>query len=205
MVELIIAVLAIIVVTTIIATVVGVFTSPHMEEEYSISGFMALYTQLEQYEADRDMGDSFNIDIQMAGELVIVGFSPDDSQIARSCNLQSVVDEAEGWTNIGPFSKETAEIRLHKPETCMANRPCLCLCKQEFSDESISCEKAAVCLPFDEEHNKGIEFDGYEEEGVSCEIPLIYSQKGESIASYCVKRVEEGSDGGTWEFHPGNC
>ena len=218
LVELIIAIIAITVVMIIIAAVVNVFTSPDKGEEYSLNGFMVLYTQLQRYEAEDGLGSEFDVSMHLADDFVIVGFSSNMEGFTDArCNFASVVDELAfesgfhplDWAGNIMFSDQFgggdfAELTFERPDTCMENKPCLCLCKQEFDQGRISCEKAATCVSFDDEHTKGIDFTGYNEGDVSCEIPLIYSQGG-NIVNYCATRQSEGSGGGTWVFKPERC
>lgn len=211
MVELIIAVIAITVVLIIVATVVSVFTSSDKGEEYSLNGFFSVYTQLNQHEANDNLGDEFDISMHLADEFVIVGFSSNDNKIEGRCTFGDVRRKALGsfegiWNNRDMLYKEPgALIEVTRPDTCMDKRPCLCLCKQEFAQGRISCERAATCISFDEEHTREMDFSGYEDEDVSCDIPLIYSEQGRSTVSYCARRVSEDSDDGPWVFGPERC
>ena len=210
LVELIIAVIAITVVIIIIAAVVNVFISSDKGEEYSLNGFMVLYTQIQQHEAEDGLGSEFDITMNLADDLVIVGFSNDDISISGRCAFSAVRMEALNsirgiWNNRDMLIREPGTlVEVERPDTCMNNRPCLCLCKQEFGQGRISCEKAATCVSFDEEHTQEIDFRGYDKDDVSCEIPLIYSQGG-NIVNYCAIRQSEGSEGGTWVFKPERC
>jgi len=204
LVELIIAVIAITVVMIIIAAVVNVFTSPDKGEEYSLNGFMVLYTQLQRYEAEDGLGSEFDVSMHLADDFVIVGFPSGRTHFEGECNFGGVVEESFYLIDFRRYLNEVPIIEVFRPDTCMENKPCLCLCKQEFDQGRISCEKAATCVSFDDEHTKGIDFTGYNEGDVSCEIPLIYSQGG-NIVNYCATRQSEGSGGGTWVFNPERC
>ncbi len=202
-VELVLAVMGIFAVTIIVLTVISVFYSSGEDERYQIQGFKALYTKISENERRDVQEPEFGLNTYLTEDFVIVAFSKNEESIEGECNYGSVIGSARRGLADLPFadhvrrvpflSDDITELSVDRPDTCRNDYPCLCLCRQEFTDGKISCHGTSYCIPFREEHTKDISFEAYVSDDIYCEIPLVYAPERGSITDYCVRRNDDGS------------
>ncbi|MFW5991438.1 MAG: hypothetical protein ACOCQX_04365 [Candidatus Nanoarchaeia archaeon] len=176
-VDLVLAAMAIIAITTIIAGVLVVLYSE--EEQGQKSGVIQIISKIEQNEPEVKE-DTIPVTGYLKDNFMMVAFSKDVNEIEGECQYgelhyhQINTMHGDKTTMTGG---EKADMNIERPEKCdTGDEPaCLCLCKYEegwlFSDFNVNCVEGE-CYPFRE--NEGLEFKG----GEDCDLPVIFPNKG---------------------------
>ncbi|MFW6449479.1 MAG: hypothetical protein ACOCZ6_00365 [Nanoarchaeota archaeon] len=179
-VDLVLAAMAIIAITTIIAGVLAVLYSE--EEQGQKSGVIQIISKIEQNEPEVNE-ETIPITGYLKDNFMIVAFSANAQEVSGECQYGEVhLEQASGVITGG----EKANMNIERPEKCDTDdKPaCLCLCKYEeggwFSDFNVNCVEGQ-CYPFRE--NDNLEFKGGKDH---CPLPVIFPNKG-NIYSYILK------------------
>ncbi len=196
---LILAVLAILLLTSIVA---GLITAFSADEESQFQNFVHIYNSIDQNERSGDYWKRFPAVGFVKEDYAIIGMSNlegletagETYEFSGKCKNEYVVKHARSWIKVWQDEVELKVVRdMNK---CPADTACLCLCK--FSGTDVDCRTNAICMPFRSDEGKDIVFKGTTGDS-GCDIAIIYQNTDTDLVSYCIRRESD------YFFDVGSC